>query len=216
MTRVREKKKAPISYRVLLVEDHELLRRGLIAALDKRWVIVGEAASLEEARRVLTGLQSPPDLIILDITLRDREWGLELMPSLVKQYGGENGSTGIPPVLIYSVYSDYAHIKAAFNMGVQGYISKAEGLAELEAAMEMVVRGKVYVDKDILSKLNSVPEKIEGLTKREKEIFLLAQQGLDNRRIAEDLGLALRSVQNYLNRIYDKIGVKNRQELRDL
>jgi DNA-binding NarL/FixJ family response regulator len=201
--------------RVLIVEDQELLRRGLMVALDKSsWVIVGEAASLEEARCLLENLLPPPALIILDIGLRDKEWGLELMPWLAKQYNAKNGA--VPPVLVYSVYADYAHIKTAFNMGVQGYISKAEGLAELEAAMETVVRGNIYVDKKMMSKLSFVPELIDGLTRREREIFMLAQQGLDNRRIAEQLGLNLRSVENYMSRIYDKTGVKTRRELQDL
>ena len=195
--------------RVVVVEDQELLRRGLAAALDTRWVIAGEAASLPEARRLLENLRPPPDLIILDISLRDNEWGLELMPWLAKQKIA-------PPVLVYSVYADYAHIKTAFHMGVQGYISKAEGLAELEAAMETVARGNVYVDKKMMAKLSFVPELLGGLTKREREIFMLAQQGLDNRRIAEDLGLNLRSVENYMNRIYDKTELKTRRELQDL
>jgi DNA-binding NarL/FixJ family response regulator len=197
--------------RVVLVEDQELLRRGLVAALGDTspWVIAGEAASLEEARHLLESLLPPPDLIILDIALRDKEWGLELMPWLAKREAA-------PPVLVYSVYADYAHIKTAFHLGVQGYISKAEGLLELEAAMETVARGNVYVDKKIMDKLSVVPELISGLTKREREIFMLAQQGLDNRRIAVNLGLNLRSVENYMNRIYDKTGVKTRRELQDL
>jgi DNA-binding NarL/FixJ family response regulator len=172
-------------------------------------VIVGEAASLPEARHLLENLQPPPDLIILDISLRDNEWGLELMPWLARQKIA-------PPVLVYSVYADYAHIKTAFHLGVQGYISKADGFAELEAAMETVVQGNVYVDKKMMAKLSLVPELIDGLTKREREIFMLAQQGLDNRRIAEQLGLNLRSVENYISRIYDKTGVKTRRELQDL
>jgi DNA-binding NarL/FixJ family response regulator len=205
--------------RVVLVEDQELLRRGLVSALDTHgaeapgdkspWIIVGEAASLPEARHLLENLLPPPDLIILDISLRDKEWGLELIPWLAKRKNP-------PPVLVYSVYSDYAHIKTAFHLGAQGYISKSEGLAELETAMESVARGNVYVDKKMMAKLSFVPELIDGLTKREREIFMLAQQGLDNRRIAEQLGLNLRSVENYMNRIYDKTGVKTRRELQDL
>ncbi|GHT61012.1 DNA-binding response regulator [Spirochaetia bacterium] len=194
-----------------------------MAALDKPgdkspgdkspWTIAGEAASLEEARHLLENLRPPPDLIILDISLRDKEWGLELVPWLAAQYGAQKRA---PPVLVYSVYADYAHIKTAFHMGVQGYISKAEGLAELEAAMETVVQGNVYVDKKMMAKLSFVPELIDGLTKREREIFMLVQQGLDNRRIAEQLSLNLRSVENYISRIYDKTGVKTRRELQDL
>jgi DNA-binding CsgD family transcriptional regulator len=67
-----------------------------------------------------------------------------------------------------------------------------------------------------MAKLNAVPELISSLSKREREIFMLVQQGLDNRRIAEQLGLNLRSVENYLSRIYDKTGVKTRRELQDL
>jgi DNA-binding NarL/FixJ family response regulator len=200
------------SYRLVIVEDHELLRRGLAASLNKKWIIIGEAADLAEARDVFTTLDEKPDLILLDISLRDKEWGLELLPDLAEKYGEKEK----PPTLIYSMYSDYAHVKTAFSMGAQGYISKAEGLAELETAMDTVVHGQVYVEKRLIAKLTTVPELTGSLTRREKEIFLMTQQGLNNHHIADKLGLALRSVENYINRIYDKLGVKTRRELQDL
>jgi NarL family two-component system response regulator LiaR len=200
-------------YNIVIIDDHEMMRRGLTAALSPRWTIAGEAASLEETRALFEKLKAPPSAVILDIELRDREWGLEILPYLAERYGSANT---VPPVLVYSVYSVYVHVKTALGMGVKGYVSKADGLAELETALNAVLQGKIYVTSDMISELTVVSDKISSLTKREKEIFTLVQQGKDNRKIAEDLNLVLRSVENYIGRIMDKLEIKNRRELRDL
>jgi DNA-binding NarL/FixJ family response regulator len=198
---------------VVIIDDHEMIRRGLAAALSPRWTIAGEAASLEEGRSLFDRLETPPSVVILDIELRDREWGLELLPYLAIRYGNANT---VPPVLVYSVYSDYLHVKAALCMGVKGYVSKVDGLAELEKGMTAVLQGQIYVNSDMISELTVVSDKIRGLTKREIEIFTLIQHGKDNRQIEKELNLVKRSVQNYISRILNKLDIKSRRELRDL
>jgi DNA-binding NarL/FixJ family response regulator len=201
------------SYTIVIIDDHEMMRRGLAAALSPRWTIAGVAASLTEGRALFKKLKTPPSVVILDIELRDKEWGLEILPYLEKLYGH---TKSIPPVLVYSVYSDYVHVKTAMSMGVKGYVSKVYGLAELEKALKTVLKGKIYINNDVTLKLTVVSDKVQSLTKREKEVFTLVQQGKDNRQIEKELHLVKRSVENYINRILNKLNIKNRQELRDL
>jgi NarL family two-component system response regulator LiaR len=198
-------------YSLVIIDDHDLLRRGLISALGKDWIIAGEAADLDEAKGIFAKLKTPPDMVMLDIALGKGQWGLDLIPALTEQYG-----TSSPPVLVYSAYADYAHVQAAMNMGVRGYVSKAEGFPVLEKAMKTVVQGQVYINQKLVSKLSAAPDLLGGLTKREKQVFLALQHGLDNQHIAEEYTLTLRTVETYVNRIYSKLGVKSRRELQAL
>jgi NarL family two-component system response regulator LiaR len=198
--------------RLVIIDDHDLLRRGLAGALGKGWTLTGEAADIEEAKLLFENLPSPPNLVVLDIALRGGDWGLDLIPYLAARYG----KPAVPPVLVYSVYADYSHVQAAMSMGVQGYISKEEGFPVLEKAIQTVLRGQVYVNQKIISKLSVVPGLLSSLTRREKEVFLMVQRGLGNHEIAGELGLVLRTVECYLNRIYSKLGIKSRKELQAL
>jgi DNA-binding NarL/FixJ family response regulator len=198
-------------FRVVIIDDHELLRRGFAGALDSSWTVAGQAADLAEAKAVFEKMSLPPDLVVLDIALRNNDWGLDIIPWLAERFEKKP-----PPILVYTVYADYAHVQAAVSMGVQGYVSKGEGFPALEQAMQTVVRGLVYINQKLFSKLSSVPDMMSGLTKREKQIFLLVQQGWENRRIAAEFSIVLRTVECYLNRIYSKLGVKTRKELQDL
>jgi DNA-binding NarL/FixJ family response regulator len=197
-------------FRVVIIDDHELLRRGFAGALDSSWTVAGQAADLAEAKAVFENMRQPPDLVVLDIALRNNDWGLDLVPWLAERF------EKAPPILVYTVYADYAHVQAAVSMGVRGYVSKDEGFPALEQAMRTVVQGLVYINQKLFSKLTAVPDMISGLTKREKQIFLLVQQGWDNRRIAAEFSLVPRTVECYLNRIYSKLGVKTRRELQGL
>jgi NarL family two-component system response regulator LiaR len=196
---------------LVIIDDHDLLRRGLISALGESWTVAGQAADLDEASSIFTKLKTPPDLVVLDIALGKGPWGLDLIPALAEQYGSRT-----PPVLVYSAYADYAHVQAAMNMGVRGYVSKAEGFPVLEKAMETVVQGQVYINQELISKLSAMPDILGSLTKREKQIFLAIQHGRDNQHIAEEFSLALQTVECYVNRIYSKLGVKSRKELQEL
>jgi DNA-binding NarL/FixJ family response regulator len=197
-------------YRVFIIDDHDLLRRGFAGALGEGWTLAGEAADLDEAA-TLFAASPPPDLVVLDIALRDNAWGLDLLPRLTERYGA-----AAPPVLVYTVYADYAHVQAALSLGVRGYVSKDEGFPVLERAMQTVVTGGVYINEKLITKLSAVPDLVSGLTKREKQIFLLVQRGRDNKSIAGELSLSIRTVECYLNRIYSKLGVKTRRSLQEL
>ncbi|MDR3200148.1 MAG: response regulator transcription factor [Spirochaetales bacterium] len=197
---------------VIIIEDHVMMRRGLAAyfAESGRWQIAGEAGNFQEAAVLIAGLASRPDMVLLDIELRDG-WGLDLVQTL-KQKFGKNA----PPALVYSVYNDYAHIKAAIRAGAAGYVGKSQGEAELEAAMQAILEGKFYLSPALIPGISAVSDMLLSLTKRERQIFEMVQRRCGNQEIADRLGLNIRTIQNNLSIIYSKTGVKNRRELERL
>jgi DNA-binding NarL/FixJ family response regulator len=188
---------------VVIIDDHEMMRAGLVSRLRERWRIIGEAASLEEAKALLAGLEKAPDLILLDLEL-GKEWGLDIIKSK---------ST---PVLVYSVYDDYAHIKAVMRSGASGFVSKSQSADELLEAMEDAASGKTVFTSTLLQRMAVGSDLMLGLTKREREIFTMVQRGFSNKEIAETWGVSVRTIENNLSIIYDKTGVKNRRELEKL
>ena len=198
----------PVMQTILLVDDHVMIRRGLAARLASsgRFSIAGEAASLEEARRLLAGPDTAPDLIILDIELGD-ENGLELIGGIP-----ERGSRK-PAVLVYSVFEDPFRIQSALHLGTRGYVSKSAGEPELLAAIDAVLAGLTWLDPRLELKSAAAPDIYALFTRRECEILELVQKRYDNVRIAKTLDLKLRTVENYLSRIYDKTGAGSRNDL---
>jgi DNA-binding NarL/FixJ family response regulator len=203
---------------LVLIDDHAMLRRGLSSWLAEggQWRVLGEAASLEEAaalfERPAAGL---PDLVLLDIELnspgRPGSWGLDLIPLLKERYAEK-----APPVLVYSVYDDYVHLKAAFRSGAKGYVCKSQDTGELRAAMDQTAAGGVWFSPGSAFRVAAVSDIVLGLTKRERQIFELVQRRRGNREIAAELGVSLRTVENNLSILYDKTAAKNRKELEQL
>jgi DNA-binding NarL/FixJ family response regulator len=151
----------------------------------------------------------------LDIDLntpgRPGSWGLDLIPHLKERYGEK-----APPVLVYSVYDDYVHLKAAFRSGAKGYVCKSQDIVELRTAMDRLAEGGVWFSPGYAFRVAAVSDLVLGLTKRERQIFDLVQRRHGNREIAAELGLSIRTVENNLSILYDKTAVKNRRELEQL
>jgi NarL family two-component system response regulator LiaR len=199
-------------HRLILIDDHHMIRRGFADYFSQtgRFAIAGEAASLQEAYALFEKPQTPPDLILLDIELGEDN-GLELIAWLKEKYAHEN--TPVPAVLVYSVFEDVFRVQSALRMGACGYVSKAADETEIAAALDAVLAGECYVDTRLMEKMTSLPDFYSRLTRREREILALIQKNYDNNRIARELGLGLRTVENYLSRIYDKTGAATRGEL---
>jgi NarL family two-component system response regulator LiaR len=198
-------------FSVFLVDDHVMVRRGLESRLSAagRFRIIGEAASLSQGQSQLAGLESPPDLIILDLELGD-ENGLDLIATLKKQYAP---SGKMPAILVYSVVEDPFRIQSALHMGARGYVSKSAGEAELFAAVDAVLEGRIWLDPNLELKAKTVPDIYSLFTQREREILMLVQKRCDNAAIAKKLSISVRTVENYLSRIYAKTGTAVRSDL---
>ncbi|AEF86356.1 two component transcriptional regulator, LuxR family [Treponema primitia ZAS-2] len=198
---------------LVLIDDHTMMRRGLASYFTQtgRWQVLGEAGSQEEALALFETL-SPgplPGIILLDIDLHG-SWGLDLIPRLRNYYEQK------PPALIYSVYEDYAHVKAAIRAEAAGYVCKSQGEAELEMAMDAVLQGRIFFAPHLIVKMDAVSDILLCLTKRERQIFGMVQRSYSNRQIAEELVVSVRTIENNLSIIYDKTGVPGRKELEKL
>jgi len=200
--------------RIIIVEDHPVMRSGLTAYFGDtgRWRVAGAAASINEAKKLLTGTET--DVLLLDIQLADG-WGLDIIQWFLKHVEQSPGSYR-PLMAIYSNYTDYAHVSAAMGMGVKAYICKQRNEKELESALLKALDGEVYIDDKAQLNLKFVKDLFSLLTKRETEILCLVKSGLSNKQIASRLKISNRTVENILSCVYDKTGIKNRLELQNL
>ena len=194
-----------------IIEDHPVMREGLAAWFAKtgRWQLMGKAGNLAEAKKLLTGVTI--DLALLDIQLEDG-WGLDIIPWLKQSAAPARG----PIVAVYSAFDDYAHVSAALSMGVRAYVCKRRGERELEEAMLTALGGGTCIDETAQTKLETVTDVFNLLTRREIDILSMVKNGFSNNQIAASLGISRRTVENILSCVYDKTGIKSRLELERL
>ncbi|MDR2793334.1 MAG: response regulator transcription factor [Treponema sp.] len=192
---------------LFLIDDHPMLRRGLASYLSEtgKYRVVGEASTLEEAFRALERIKSAPKLIILDIEL-GKESGFKLFDYL-------NRKKAQPKVLVFSIFNDPFRIQSAIHLGAQGYVSKAALEDELVRAIDTVLNGEIYLDPSLEKLIDKKNDVYTLFTRRERDILTLIKRHYGNQQIAKELSLSLRTVENYLTRIYDKTGVKYRNDL---
>ncbi|MDR1390048.1 MAG: response regulator transcription factor [Treponema sp.] len=197
---------------ILVIEDHPLTRHGLVACLEDtgRFSIAGTAGSLDEGRRFITDAPGLPDIIILDILLGG-ENGLKFIDFL-KEFREIHG-LNMPAVLVCSVFEDPFRIRTALQMGAAGYISKSAGEEELLRAIDTVLSGKEFVDPRLKFIISRAPGVYGKFTRREREILTLVKQNYTNQRIARELAISLRTVENHISHIYLKTNTSTRQEL---
>jgi NarL family two-component system response regulator LiaR len=198
----------PFMRSVFLVDDHAIVRRGLETELTEtgRFRIAGEASTLAEARYLLEALREPPDLVILDLELGDDN-GLDLIGAL-QERGGR-----LPAVLVCSVFEDPFRIQTALHAGARGYVPKSAAGAEILAAADAVLGGKTWLAPHLKLKNAAAPDIYDIFTRQERNVLELVLKGLGNAAIAKKLGVKLRTVENYLSRIYAKTGVTTRSGL---
>jgi len=193
--------------RVLIVDDHELLRAGLRSRLEREHgiVVVGEADTAERA--VLMARKVQPDLILLDL-LMPRKSGIDVIPELAQ----------VAPqarVLVVSSQAAPSSVRQALSAGAVGYLPKRSSDRELVTAIELVAGGGGYVDPDLGAKLvnpNSSPA-LEPLSERERDVVHLLALGHTNQEIAEKLFISVRTVDTHRAHIMRKLRLETRAEL---
>lgn len=201
-----------MSIKVLVVDDHYLVRTGLIAILtdDKGIDIIGEAASGEEAIR--KSLELHPDIIIMDISMPGLS-GLEAAEEILTQRSNTR-------VLFLTIHDDQALVRKTIEIGASGYILKNAVEAELISAIRAVAHDEMYVDSALTRALfhNShskhfEPEFTNPLTPRETQIIKLIAKGYTNRQIAEKFCISVRTVESHRANLTDKLNLTNRADL---
>jgi two-component system response regulator DevR len=197
------------SIRVLIVEDHALVREGTAELLerDPEIRVVGLAASAEEALAMVGDVR--PDVALVDVELPGMN-GLSLAGAL-----GERAPE--LQVLMVSAYDDYAYVTEALQVGVGGYLLKTASSQELLNAVRTVAGGALVLDAAISQRLTrrwghpNGPPTAE-LTARETDVLRLLGRGMSNKKIAEMLGLGVRTVESHVSNVLAKLGVESRTE----
>ncbi|MDR3335704.1 MAG: response regulator transcription factor [Treponema sp.] len=204
---------------IVLIDDHPMIRRAFNTYLSEtgRFLVTGEAGSLDEARALFSTLTPIPDLVLLDIELGE-ENGLDLLP-LLRAMESQNDKkknrveSFSPMVLVFSMFEDPFKIQTALHQGARGYVSKTADETEIASALESILNGEIYIDKRLKTKATETKDIYAGLSKRERIILDLVQKNMDNRSIAKKLDLKARTVENYISRIYTKTGALTRGDL---
>lgn len=199
--------------RVLVVDDHEIIRDGLRNLIGSRpgMAVVGDAGRRDDALRLAAETQ--PDVIVLDLDLGE-DSGLTLLPELLDKAPGAD-------VIILTGMRDPARRDEAMELGAKGVVSKERGTQELLAAIEKVHNtGEYWFEPGAALRLvrrrqsrategdDPEAERIARLTPTERELIACLGRSMDNRQIAESMNMAEATVRNNFTRIYDKLEVK--------
>ncbi|MCX7903859.1 MAG: response regulator transcription factor [Caloramator sp.] len=195
--------------KVLIADDHELIRRGLerIITFEKDLEVVGEA---RDGKEVLDFLKTKVvDVLVLDINMPIIN-GIDVLKSVKKDFNSLK-------VILLTVENQNTIIKKAIEIGADGYILKDSAGSEIVEAIRRVYSGENYIDKSLMSILfEDIKAKgkrtniLDSLTKREREILYLISQGLSNKEIGERLFLSEKTVKNYTTNIFSKLDVRDR------
>jgi DNA-binding NarL/FixJ family response regulator len=209
-----KKSSGPSAKKVFIVDDHPVFRDGLvrIAAAIPGLVVCGEADNARDAFDAISKLN--PDLVLMDINLPGKS-GLELLQDV-------HAMQPELPVLVISMHDEQLYAERVLRAGGRGYIMKQEGPDKMREAITKVLSGQVYASErtaaailDALSRPRSSASTstIGKLTDRELEILRLSGQGKDNRAIAQELHISLKTVDTHRGHIKEKLGLKNGTEL---
>lgn len=199
---------ATLPIRVLLADDHPLVRAGLRATVVTApdIALVGEATTGDEARRLCQDLA--PDVILLDLHMPGPP------PVATVAYLREHCPT--TRVLILTAHDDDAYVQGLLAAGVAGYVLKDEVPETLLHAIRGVAQGGTWFSQAIATKLaRAVAHRTNGtpdFSEREQELLRALEQGWDNAHIAASLYLSEQTVRNYLSRLYAKLGVRSRAD----
>ncbi|HNT77717.1 MAG TPA: response regulator transcription factor [Anaerolineae bacterium] len=198
--------------RVVVVDDHPLVRTGLCTVLGATADIVVAATGANGADALRLVDEHRPAVLVLDVNLPDLS-GMEVTRRLCSQ-------AGAPAILILTVHNDSETLFSLLEAGAAGYVLKDDAAETLADAVRAVARGASWLSPQVARQvvhraLNAAPECPDPpcpLTPREMEVLRLLAQGLDNDAIAAHLTLTTRTVQNHVSAIYGKLGVASRAE----
>ncbi|GAB3242863.1 response regulator [Kineosporia babensis] len=199
--------------RVFLLDDHEVVRRGLVALLEAAGDIevVGESGSAQEAQRRIPALR--PDVAILDARLPDGS-GIDVCREV------RSADPNIKALILTS-YQDDEALFSAIMAGAAGYVLKQVRGTDLLNAVRTVAQGQSLLDPSVTLKVlerirngekPSEPDQLASLTAQERRILELIAQGMTNRQIGETLFLAEKTVKNYVSSLLAKLGVERRTQ----
>ncbi|MDP4096063.1 response regulator transcription factor [Paenibacillus sp. P96] len=202
--------------RILVVDDHVVVRSGLIALLDGKHNInvIGDAADGDEA--ITKALELKPDVVLMDFSMPPGKDGLTATIELKKLLPDTE-------VLILTMHDDDEYLFRAIQAGASGYILKSAPHEELITAIQSVSQGNAYLYANATKRLMSEyldklkqddhPGPYETLSEREKEILSWVAKGYSNKEIAEQLVISVKTVESHKSNLMEKLNLKTRPEL---
>ncbi|MBA3687809.1 MAG: response regulator transcription factor [Chloroflexi bacterium] len=203
----------PRPLRLMIVDDHEVVRRGLVALLDRRagFEVVGEAGSVAES--INLAARHEPDLVIMDVRLPDGS-GIEACREI----------RAVRPetrVVMLTSYPDEEAVMSAIIAGASGYLLKQIRGRDLVTALDAVGRGESLLDPAVTEKVlervrrmasGSATDDLAELTSQERKVLLLVAEGKTNKEIATDIFLSDKTVKNYVSSILSKLNLQRRTQ----
>jgi two-component system, NarL family, response regulator NreC len=200
-----------MSVRVLIVDDHAVVRAGLRLLLEAEDGLepVGEAGSAREA--VFQARSTKPDVILLDVVMPDQS-GLDVLPTLLHEHPETK-------VLVLSMQDDPQYVKQAFAAGASGYVLKEAADTEVVAAIREVAAGGRYVHPELGARLVDAETAAERraeedpLSEREREVLRLLALGHTNQEISKQLYISVRTAETHRAHIMQKLRLSSRAEL---
>jgi DNA-binding NarL/FixJ family response regulator len=204
---------SPSPLSLLIVDDHEVVRQGLVALLGRRpeFHVVAEAGTVAEA--VAAARRFRPDLVIMDVRLPDGS-GIEAC----REIRAEMPETR---VVMLTSYPDEDAVMSAIIAGASGYLLKQVRARDLVAALEAVGRGESLLDPAVTGRVlervrriatSDQPDDLAQLTSQERKILLLVAEGKTNKEIAADVFLSDKTVKNYVSSILAKLNLERRAQ----
>lgn len=190
--------------KILIVDDHPLVRKGLVSALSAEVNVdeIREASNVEEAVNMLSLYN--PDIAILDLRL-GREDGMEIV-----NQGRKKGTS--TKFLILTSSSKKEDFIRAQKIGVDGFILKEAFAEDIIYAIHVLARGKKFFDPGITQSVSYEDEKLRELTLRERDVLIELGKGLNNTQIANSLFISENTVKKHIGSIFSKLGISHRVE----
>jgi len=196
--------------RIILVDDHPLVRDGLRARLDSvpRLSVIGEAGNAKEALALAADEANPPDLALMDVGMSGMS-GIELAALFHERHPGIR-------VLMLSMHDNVEYVKQAVRAGASGYVLKDSPAAEILQAIDAVLAGKTFFSAGLAARMiqaQSMQTPLERLTPRERDVLDALAEGLSSKQIAQQHGLSVRTVETHRLNLKRKLDIDGQAEL---
>jgi DNA-binding NarL/FixJ family response regulator len=214
MTPRRKTETAKEHYKVLLVDDHPIVRHGFAQLInrDAGLTVCGEADDVPQAMESIQSCQ--PNVVIVDITLKSGS-GLDLIKNIKAQHPHL-------PILVVSMHDESLYAERVLRAGGRGYLTKQEAVDNILVAIHRVLKGEIYLSQKMTGRLlfrladgktQLTGSPVDTLSDRELEVFQLIGQGSGTSQIAERLHLSVKTVETYREHLKQKLNLKNAAEL---
>ncbi|MCS4488589.1 response regulator transcription factor [Streptococcus sp. SQ9-PEA] len=193
--------------KVILVDDHEMVRLGLKSFLDLQEdvEVIGEASNGQEG--IHLALKKRPDVVVMDLVMPEMD-GVEATLALLKEWKEVK-------ILVLTSYLDNSKIYPVIKAGAKGYMLKTSSASEILNAVRKVAKNELAIETEVDKKIkahDSQTELYEELTARERDILALLAKGYDNQTIADELFISLKTVKTHVSNILAKLEVTDRTQ----